>query len=319
MLTAPGRDILSQNPWLVMRVANSDWSGIFGSWRFLGFLSRERLIAGGVAIMFLMLFLFLALRGFEHAVTFHPLRYDDHTGWKQPTSAQDVWLRTSDGVRLHGWLFEAREQPEFATVIYFHGNGGNISSNGWVGESLSSRGFDVFLLDYRGYGRSDGDADGEEGLYADADAAYEYITKTRGVFPSRVVLYGQSLGTAVAVDLASRQESAALILESGFSSASDLASTVIPVLPRFLHFLAKNRFESARKLSSVKCPVLVVHGEPDLTIPTEHGRLLFIAANEPKKLVIVTGAGHNVFGSLGDEYLDQVIHFVRRETKLAFH
>jgi hypothetical protein len=247
------------------------------------------------------------------------VRYDDRTGWEQPTSAQDVWLKSNDGVRLHGWLFKSREPAAFATIIYFHGNGGNIGNAGWVGESLSSRGFDVFLLDYRGYGRSAGDAGAEAGLNADADAAYEYITKTRAVPPSRVVIYGQSLGTAVAVDLSSRQDSAALVLESGFSSASDLASNVIPVLPRFLHFLAKNRFESKRKLSSIRCPVLIVHGEPDLTIPTEHGRILFNAANEPKKLLIVPGAGHNVFGSLGDEYLDQVVDFLRTETKLDLH
>jgi fermentation-respiration switch protein FrsA (DUF1100 family) len=302
-----------------MRVDISELKNASISRRFVESLSRERLIAGCVAILSLAFFLFLALRGFEHAVTFHPLRYDDRTGWKQPTSAQDVWLRSTDGVRLHGWLFEAKEQPAFATIIYFHGNGGNISNDGWVGENLSRRGFDVLLLDYRGYGRSEGDVDGEAGLYADADAAYEYITKTRGVRPSRVVLYGQSLGTAVAVDVASRQESAALILESGFSSASDLASTVVPVLPRRLHFLAKNRFESTRKLSSVRCPVLIVHGDPDMTIPTEHGRLLFSAANEPKKLLIFPGAGHNVFGSLGDGYLDRVVDFLRTETKLEPH
>jgi fermentation-respiration switch protein FrsA (DUF1100 family) len=129
------------------------------------------------------------------------------------------------------------------------------------------------------------------------------------------VLYGQSLGTAVAADLASRRESAALILESGFSSSSDLASTVLPILPRRLHFLAKNRFESARKLASVRCPVLIVHGDPDLTIPTEHGRLLFTAANEPKELLIFPGAGHNVFGSLGDGYLDRVADFLRTAIK----
>jgi len=282
---------------------------------FSRFLSRERLIARFVALVLLGLSLFLALRWFEHAATFHPLRYSDSSEWKQPTGAQDVWLNTTDGVRLHGWLFETKVRPALAIIIYFHGNGGNISNIGWVGEGLSSRGFDVFLVDYRGYGRSGGTSDGETGLYVDADAAYEYVTKIRGVHPSRVVLYGQSLGTAVAVDLASRRESAALILESGFSSASELASTVLPILPRRLHFLAKNRFESALKLTSVRCPVLIAHGDPDLIIPTEHARLLFAAANEPKKLLIFPGAGHNVFGSLGDGYLDQVVDFLRTAIK----
>jgi uncharacterized protein len=256
--------------------------------------------------------LFMALRWFEHAVTFHPVRFDPGNEWKQPTGAQDVWLTSSDGVRLHAWLIESSERPALATVIFFHGNGGNISNVGWVGESLASRGFDVLLLDYRGYGRSEGSVGAEEGLYADADAAYEYVMKVRAVSASSVVLYGQSLGTAVAVDLASRREAGALILESGFSSASDLASNVLPILPRRLHFLARNRFESARKLRSVNCPVLVTHGDPDLTIPTQHGRLLFAAANEPKKLLIFPGAGHNVFGVAGDGYLDHVADFLQK-------
>lgn len=300
---------------LGMKVDISEAKSTSKSSRLLQLLSRERLIAGGVAFVFLGLSLFLALRWFEQAVTFHPLRYDDSIGWKQPRSAKDVWLNTADGVRLHGWFFETSQRPALATIIFFHGNGGNISNVGWVGESLSSREFDVLLLDYRGYGRSEGDVGDETGLYADADAAYEYVTKKRGARPSSVVLYGESLGTAVAVDLASRQESGALILESGLSSASNLASTVLPILPRRLHFLAKNRFESTRKLSSVKCPVLIAHGDPDLTIPTEHGRLLFAAANEPKKLLIFPGAGHNVFGSLGEGYLDQVADFIRTALK----
>jgi fermentation-respiration switch protein FrsA (DUF1100 family) len=289
-----------------------------GSSKFAGLLTRERLIAVCVASVFLGFLLFVALRWFEHSVTFHPLRYD-RTSWQQPTGAQDVWLKTADGVRLHGWLFETKERPSRATVIFFHGNGGNISNLGWVGESLSGRGFDVLLMDYRGYGRSEGEVDSEEGLYADADAGYEYVTKTRGVLSGSVVLYGQSLGTAVAVDLASRNETAALILESGLSSASDLAATVLPILPRRLHFLARNRFDSKSKLSKVKCPVLISHGDPDLTIPTEHALILFAAANEPKKLLIFPGAGHNVFGSLGDGYIDQVADFLRSATKPVIH
>ncbi|MGH9972118.1 MAG: alpha/beta hydrolase [Pyrinomonadaceae bacterium] len=280
-----------------------------------GFLSRERLIGGAAALIFLGFLFFYGLRWFEHTVSFHPVRYDASDKWTPPAGAQDVLITAADGIRLHGWFFETSERPAVATIIFFHGNGGNIRNVGWVGERLSSRGFDVLLLDYRGYGRSDGDVDGEVGLYADADAGYQYVTNTRGVRPEGVVLYGQSLGTAVAADLASRKRCAAIILESGFSSVSDLASTVLPLLPRQLHFLAKNRFESARKLSRVDCPVLITHGDPDGTIPTEHGYRLFAAAKEPKKLLIFPGAGHNVFGSQGDGYLDLIADFVLNAVK----
>ena len=275
-------------------------------------LTRERLIASSVAIAFLGLTLFIGLRWFEHAVTFHPVQYDARQGWTQPPKASDVWLTTADGLRLHGWFFEARNLPATATIIFFHGNGGNISNVGWVGERLSDKGFNVLLLDYRGYGRSEGRVDGEQGLYADADAAYQYVTKTLNVSPEGIVLFGQSLGTAVAADLASRKKCAAIILESGFSSASDLATSVLPVLPRRLHFLARNRFESARKLSQVNYPVLITHGDPNGTIPTEHAHRLFAAANEPKKLLMFPGAGHNVFGSQGNRYLDVMADFIRK-------
>lgn len=293
-----------------MRINGADSAGSFRSGR-VSILTRERLIACSVALAFLGLTFFVGLRWFEYAVSFHPVQYDVRQGWKQPTAASDVWLTTSDGVRLHGWFFQGRGLPPIATIIYFHGNGGNISNVGWVGERLSSRGFNVLLVDYRGYGRSEGNAYSEEGLYADADAGYEYVTKTLGVSPGNVVFFGQSLGTAVAADLGSRKQCAAIILESGFSSASDLAATVLPLLPRRLHFLTRNRFESAEKLSRVNCPVLITHGDPDETIPAEHGHRLFAAAKEPKKLLVFPGAGHNVFGSQGDRYLDLITDFVR--------
>jgi uncharacterized protein len=299
----------------MMRNSLLDAKNSLSSRRASRILTRERLIACFVAIAFLGLTLFIALRWFEQAVTFQPVRYDATRGWKQPTEATDVWLTTSDGLKLHGWFFATNSEPATATIIFFHGNGGNISNVGWVGQLLSSRGFNVLLLDYRGYGRSEGDNAGEQGLYADADAGYQYVTQTRGVAPESVVLYGQSLGTAVAADLASRRQCAALILESGFSSSSDLAATVLPLLPRRLHFLSRNRFESARKLAAVKCPVLITHGDPDDTIPKEHGERLFAAANEPKKLLIFPGAGHNVFGSQGSEYLDLIAGFVQQAVK----
>lgn len=280
----------------------------------MSFMSRERLVSGGVALIFLGLVFFFGLRWFEHAVAFHPVRYTSDN-WTSPAGAQDVFITSGDDLRLHGWFFETKKRPAVATIIFFHGNGGNISNVGWVGERLSSRGFDVLLLDYRGYGRSDGQVTSEGDLYADAEAGYLYVTSTRGVSPENVVLYGQSLGTAPVTDLASRKKCAAIILESGFSSASDLASNVLPWFPRRLHFLTRNRFDSARKLSQVECPVLITHGDPDETIPTEHGQRLFDAANEPKKLLIFPGAGHNVFGSQGDRYLDLITDFIQDSTR----
>ncbi|MGH9901517.1 MAG: alpha/beta hydrolase [Pyrinomonadaceae bacterium] len=255
-----------------------------------------------------------ALRRFEHAVTFHPARYAGGDAWAPPAGAEDVWFAGAGGERLHGWLVRASgARPSSATVIYFHGNGGNLTNVGWVGTRLAARGFDVLLFDYRGYGRSEGDVTDERGIYEDADAAYDYAVRVRGVRPERLALYGQSLGTTAVADLASRRPCGAVVLESGLSSASDMASVVLPWLPRPLHALARNRFDSARKLADARCPVLVAHGELDATIPAAQGRALYAAAPAPKELIVVPGAGHNdVVAVGGDAYLDSVAAFVRR-------
>lgn len=251
------------------------------------------------------------LRWFEKAVTFHPERYNGGASWKLPAGGEDVWFRGASGERLHGW-FVRTPGPAAATIIYFHGNGGNLSYVGWLAERLTARGFDVLLFDYRGYGRSEGAVTDEQGLYADADAAYEYLTRERGVRPEQLVLYGQSLGTTAAVDLASRRPCAALILESGLSSASDMASVVLPWLPKRLHRFGRNRFDSARKLSaSVRCPVLVIHGALDSIIPVEQAYTLYNAAHEPKRLIIIPDADHNnVAGSGGEDYWNTLTNFV---------
>ena len=275
------------------------------------FLSREWGIALAVAVALGCLGFIIALRWLESQLTFHPTKAFSR---ERPQTAKDVWLTTTDGVRLHGWLFLANNLGPHSTVIFFHGNGGNISNVGWVGERLYDRGFNVLLIDYRGYGKSEGQPKSESELYVDGDAALAYVVATLKVPPTRVVLYGQSLGTTVAADLASRNQCAALILESGLSSASAMASASLPWLPRWLHFIGRNRFASAEKLSKIRVPVLITHGDPDSVIPTDEARILFAAANEPKKLLIYPGAGHNVFGSLGDRYLDVLTEFIRAAT-----
>ncbi|MCA1621846.1 MAG: alpha/beta hydrolase [Acidobacteria bacterium] len=196
--------------------------------------------------------------------------------------------------------------------MFFSDSYKNLSYCDWVGESLAGRGFDVLLFDYRGYGRSEGRSADERGLYADADAAYDFVTKGRGAQARRVVLYGQSLGTAAAADVAARRECGALVLESGFSSAADMAGEIVPWLPRFVRRLTKNKLDTAGKLARVGCPVFVAHGDRDDIIPAGQGRKLFEAAPEPKRLVIVEGAGHNDLSIVGGEkYIDTLAQFIR--------
>ncbi|HVF43767.1 MAG TPA: alpha/beta hydrolase [Pyrinomonadaceae bacterium] len=255
---------------------------------------------------------FYMLRRFEREATFHPERAAVGGLWRVPVGAEEVWFKTADGLRLYGWLFHPRDGQAAASVIYFHGNGGNLSYCGWVGKELAARGFDVLVFDYRGYGRSEGAPAGERELYADADAAYDFVTKGRGVAPGRLALYGQSLGTAAAIDLASRRECGALVAESGLSSAADMAGAIMPWLPRFVRGLTKNKLDSASKIARVSCPVLVVHGARDELIPAEQGRRLYDAARGPKQLKVIEGAGHNDLSNVGGaKYIDSLADFVR--------
>ncbi len=272
---------------------------------------RYALISVGILLLIAVPLGFFMLRRLENSITFYPEPYRDGAKWALPERGEDVWFTASDDTRLHGWFVRAATETPQATLIYFHGNGGNLSYTGWLGAVLSRRGFDVLLFDYRGYGRSGGSVSGEQGIYTDADAAYDYLLRERKVSPAHLVLYGQSLGTAAAVDLASRRECGALILESGLSSASDMAALLVPWLPRFMHRLTKNKFDSARKLPDVRCPVLVAHGERDELIPTAQGRTLYAAAREPKRLIIIPHAGHNdLVMTGGHAYLDALAQFI---------
>lgn len=277
----------------------------------------QLLLIISLSILCAAIVFYFGARSFERSVVFHPERYREGAAWKIPQGGEDVWFSGASGERLHGWYIRAAsiEAEHAATVIYFHGNGGNINTVGWLGESLAARGFNVLLFDYRGYGRSEGRVTDERGIYSDADAAYDYVLRERGVSPEKIILYGQSLGTTAAVDLAVREPCGAVILESGLSSASDMASLVMPWVPAWVHRYARNHFESAKKLERVNVPVLVAHGTLDRTIPVEQGYRLYAAAKEPKRLIIVAGAGHNdLIATGGKEYLDAVADFIRTST-----
>ena len=214
---------------------------------------------------------------------YHPMRYP-HGFWEAQAevNAQDVWLRAADGVRLHGWLVD----PPGARVVtlFLHGNAGNVTHRVPHMREIAAAGSAVLTLDYRGYGKSQGRPT-ESGLYADADAAYDYL-KTLG---RPIVLHGESLGCAVAVDLAARRPCAALVLEAPFTSARAMAGRVLPVLGPLLIF----SYDSVPKIKRIRVPLLVMHGDRDTIVPIEFGRALFDAAPEPKTFWTIPGADHN--------------------------
>jgi hypothetical protein len=198
-----------------------------------------------------------------------------------------VTIAAADGVQLSGWWVPAA-QPGL-TLIHFHGNAGNISHRLELLEIFHQLGFSVLLFDYRGYGASEGSA-GEEGVYLDAGAVWRYVTERRGVAPQKIVLHGQSLGAAVAAWLAARQQPAALIVESGFTSVPELAADLYWWLP--VRYLARLKFDTKEALGRVRCPVLVIHSRNDEIIPYGHAQRLFEAAPGPKRMLTISG-DHN--------------------------
>ena len=217
---------------------------------------------------------------------YYPIKYPSGF-WELQSKlgAEDVWLATSDGVRLHAWFVTA---PQASLVtLYFHGNAGNATHRFQPIREITTAGSSVLMLDYRGYGKSGG-SPSEHGLYADADAAYLYLLG-HGYTARQIVLQGESLGSAVAVDLASRRECAGVVLEAAFTSGRDVANTVLPVIGPLLF----RGFDSKSKIANIRAPLLFFHGDRDEIIPLKLGRSLFEAAPEPKHFIEVPGAGHN--------------------------
>jgi fermentation-respiration switch protein FrsA (DUF1100 family) len=220
---------------------------------------------------------------------YQPTRYPG--GWwhtQTDLGAHDVWLQTSDGLRLHAWLVRT---PVEATgnrlaTLFLHGNGSNLAHSPGHLREISAAGSSVLILDYRGYGKSPGRPT-ERGLYRDADAGYDHLIGM-GYGPRQIVVHGESLGSAVAADLAHRRPCAGLILECPFTSYSAIAGMLVPFVGR----LFASGFNTRRKISGVHAPLLIIHGDRDRTIPHAMGRALFEAANEPKAFWTVEGATH---------------------------
>jgi len=209
---------------------------------------------------------------------------------------EQVTLYADDGVPLSAWWIPADTagNAPIGAAIVCHGNAGSIENRIPLALALRRTGLAVLLFDYRGYGNSKG-SPSEEGTYLDAEAAWEHVVNARDIPPSRVVLFGESLGGGVAVELASRREVAALILESAFPSVPELGARVYRFLP--VGLLARIHYDSGAKIGALSCPVLVMHSPADEIVPIDLGRALYEAASEPRQFVETTG-GHNDGGFL---------------------
>ena len=232
----------------------------------------------------------------------------DPSAWGMPFD--DVYFDTGDGLKLHGWFVPGEKA---VTLLWCHGNAGNISYRLDNMKLLHDKtGAGIFIFDYRGYGYSQG-RPSEIGTYRDAEAALAYLHQRPDIDTDSIVIFGRSLGGAVAVDLASRHPCRGLILESTFTSLIDIFE--IPFEYRDDSELRSRfsavKYDSLAKIKKVKVPLLMFHGDRDEVVPFESGCSLFSAANEPKRFYVIEGAGHNdtyIIG--GDEYLKTIREFV---------
>lgn len=220
---------------------------------------------------------------------------------------EDVSLTTSDGLKLHGWYVPAKET--FGVVLFLHGNAGNISHRLDSIAIFHELGLDTFIIDYRGYGRSEGKPT-EHGTYLDAEAAWEYLVNTRGIASDRIIVFGRSLGGAVSARLAGERLPAAVIIESCFSSGPDMARRLYPFMP--VELITRLNYPVTAYVSKMKSPLLVVHSRDDEIIPFAMGKAIYDAAAGPKAFLELRGDHNYGFLLSRDRYVSRLGEFVRQ-------
>lgn len=218
---------------------------------------------------------------------------------------KNVYFAAQDGIKLFGWLVPA-EMPR-GTVLFFHGNGGNISHRLESIKVFNQLGLNTFIFDYRGYGQSEGKTT-EKGTYLDAQAAWRYLVEKENVDPATIIFFGRSLGGAIAAWLAQDHEPQSLILESVFTSVQDMAANLYPFLP--VKLLSRFNYSTLDYLQRVTCPILVVHSPADEIIPFAQGRRLYEKAHEPKEFMELTGTHNEGFMNSVQKYRDGLDAFI---------
>ena len=263
----------------------------------------------GIWIVAIIAGAYILLAGFLFVFQSHYVYYPERFLSADPASIgvyfESVSFETRDGVRLSGW-YVPRENAR-GVVLFCHGNAGNISHRLEAIQIFHRLGLGNFIFDYRGYGHSEGKP-AEQGTYEDAEAAWQYLVKERQVDPNEIIIFGRSLGGAVASQLAQSHTPGALIVESTFTSLPDIAATLYPYLP--VRLLLRFKYDTAGYIAKVDCPVLVVHSRDDEIMPFGHGQRLFEVAKEPKKFLEITGTHNEGFITSGKRYEEGLNTFI---------
>jgi fermentation-respiration switch protein FrsA (DUF1100 family) len=238
-------------------------------------------------ILFAYVVLAILLRWREPSMIYFPIREME----RSPERFADVYLTTSDGEKINGWFVQSL-RANAPAVLFFHGNAGNISHRMDKLRLFQELGVDVLIIDYRGYGRSTGKPD-EQGTYRDAKAAYDHLTKTLKRPPQTVIVYGESLGAAMAVDLATKVPVGGVILEEPFTSTGDVGQRMFPYMP--VRWLVRNKYDNLAKMPQLKAPLLIFHSWDDEMFPLSFAQRLLSAAPSPKQLIELRGSHNDAF------------------------
>ncbi len=242
----------------------------------------------------------------ESKSIFFPTKNIDLTPQDLQIPFEDIYIKAGGSNQINGW-FIPFENAKY-TILFCHGNGGNISHRMEKITILRRSKANIFIFDYEGYGKSQGKPS-EKGIYQDAQASFDYLVEMRKIDPKGIIVYGESLGCAVAIDLAWKNTIGGLILEGSFSSGKDMARIIYPFLPTALFF---NKFNSIEKIKDIDAPKLFIHSKSDEIVPYSLAQKLFDAAREPKNFVSIRGGHNTAFIDSQQEYAETISVFIEK-------
>ncbi len=255
-------------------------------------------------IIILALFV-IYLRYIEKRSLFYPAREIEYLPGELGMDFEDVFFKTPDNLKLNGWFVPTKDAAY--TILFCHGNAGNISHRLEKIKFFQGLGCNIFIFDYRGYGRSKG-APSEKGLYNDAQGAYNFLL-SRKIHPEQIIGYGESIGGAVIIDLASKNRLAALIIDSAFSNSKDMVNILYPFLP---YWLLSSRWDSLNKIRTITAPKLIIHSINDEIVPYKLSRKLFESAPHPKEFLQTRGGHNSSFFESEQVLREKISDFLKR-------
>lgn len=279
----------------------------------MAFLSKKRpglkrmliMVVIGLGLGYLALIAFVYVR--QPKMLYYPTRQIEQTPAAMGLSFDEATFKTADGIAISAWYIPAPDAR--AVLLFCHGNGGNISHRLDSIRIFHDLGLSVLIFDYRGYGKSSGEPT-EKGTYLDAEAAWNFLVNEKRIEPARMVIFGRSLGSAVAAELATRKKAGALIIESGFTSIPDLGRKYYPYLP--VSLMTRFHYATIDKVSSLSLPKLFIHSPGDEVIPYDQGMKLFARAAEPKEFLTLRGDHNEGFLQSGELYINGLNQFVSK-------